>query len=92
MDQAISEGHLVAFSPIQDIKKAKGSEAIPPKLFKVVRFTEWNGTEYIQFREPGKELDTKFFVKNYGVEILQISKLNLLQDHPETGRQPRLEP
>jgi hypothetical protein len=84
IDQGIADNFLVSFSPKQDINKSE-AQAIPPKLFKIVRFLDWKDEEYLQFREPGKELDPKFFKTNYSIEVLSPAKLNLDSKIEETG-------
>jgi hypothetical protein len=85
IDQGIANNYLVSFSPKQDINKSE-AQAIPPKLFKIVRFLDWKDEEYLQFREPGKELDPKFFLNNYSIKVLLPSKLNLDTKFEENGK------
>jgi hypothetical protein len=86
IDIGISKGHIVAFSPKQDINNSSSPDTIPPKLFRIIRFSEWNKKEYIQFREPGKELDLKFFSKNYGVDIKKLDSLDTQQQISKEGK------
>lgn len=85
IDICISENQIVSFSPKQAINKINDTNTIPPKLFKIIRFLEWEEQEYLQFREPGKELDPKFFKDKYGIDVLVSTKLEVESQFPEAG-------
>lgn len=85
IDQGIADKYLVSFSPKQDANKSQ-TQAIPPKLFKIVNFLDWKNEEYLQFREPGKELDPQFFLNNYKIKVLSPGKLNIDTQIDEKGK------
>lgn len=86
IDSEILEKQLVSFSPQQNLKKSMEAQTIPPRLFRILQFLDWKGEEYLQFREPGKELDPGFFAKNYDIEVLALGQLNIESDIKEEGR------
>lgn len=85
IDSEILEKQLVSFSPLQNLKKSMEAQTIPPRLFRILQFLDWKGEEYLQFREPGKELDPTFFSRNYEIEVLSLGKLDIESDLKEEG-------
>ena len=90
IDNCLTEKQIVSFSPKQAINKNNATDTIPPKLFKIIRFLGWKKGEYLQFREPGKKLDPKFFKDKYGIDVLESAKLEVSNRFPEEGETLKL--